>query len=43
MAIECMVKSGAKGANVVVDGMEIFYPSINYWDLDGFVKEVLSA
>jgi hypothetical protein len=43
LAIECMVKVGEKGANVVVDGMEIFYPSINYWDLDGFVKEVLSA
>jgi len=43
VAIEFRETEGIKGANIVVDGAEIFYPGIEYWDLDGFVKGVLSA
>lgn len=31
------------GARITVNGAEIFYPGIDYWDLDGFVKGVLTA
>jgi len=31
------------GTRFIIDGVEQFYPDIDYWDLDGFVKGVLSA
>lgn len=43
IAIEYREDGGKKGSNIVVDGNEIFYPDIDYWDLEGFVKGVLSA
>ncbi|NZD61989.1 SIR2 family protein [Rhizobium sp. WYCCWR 11290] len=43
VAIEFHEAAGVKGANIIVDGAEVFHPDINYWDLDGFVEGVLSA
>lgn len=43
LAIEFREQLGVKGSNVIVDGQEIFYPGIDYWDVEGFVKGVLSA
>lgn len=43
VAIEYREESGVKGANIIVEGNEIFFPDIDYWDLEGFVKGVLSA
>ena len=36
-------EAGIVGSRIVVNGAELFYPGISYWDLDGFVKGVLSA
>lgn len=43
IAAEFYENSGTAGARFIIDGAEIFYPSVDYWDLDGFVKGVLSA
>lgn len=36
-------EAGTDGARFIIDGAEIFYPGVDYWDLDGFVRGVLSA
>ena len=43
IAAEFHEEAGTEGARFIIDGAEIFYPGINYWDLDGFVNGVLSA
>lgn len=43
IAAEFREEAGTSGACFIVDGAEIFYPGVDYWDLDGFVKGVLSA
>lgn len=43
IAAEFHEESGAAGARFIFDGAEKFYPGVDYWDLDGFVKGVLSA
>ena len=43
IAIQSCEKSGAQGSSVIVNGSEIFYPDIAYWDLENFVKGVLVA
>ncbi|WP_072010390.1 SIR2 family protein [Pantoea sp. NGS-ED-1003] len=43
IAAEFHKKDGVVGACFIIDGIEVFYPGIDYWDLDGFVKGVLSA
>ncbi|MGX4971813.1 SIR2 family protein [Enterobacter kobei] len=43
IAAEYREESGTSGACFIIDGAEIFYPGVNYWDLDGFVKGVLSV
>jgi hypothetical protein len=43
VAVEYGEEAGVEGANIVVEGIEKFYPGIDYWDLGGFVKGVLSA
>ncbi|ROP63083.1 SIR2-like protein [Enterobacter sp. BIGb0383] len=43
IAVEFCEEDGTKGARFIIDGAEIFYPSIDYWDLEGFVKGVLSV
>lgn len=42
-AIEFSVKNGQNGTNFILDGINIFYPNLDYWDLDGFVQGVLTA
>lgn len=36
-------EAGADGTRFIIDGAEKFYPGIDYWDLDGFVRGVLTA
>lgn len=36
-------EAGMSGTRFIIDGAEIFYPGIDYWDLDGFVKGVLPS
>lgn len=43
IAAEFREEDGIAGASFIIDGAEIFYPGVDYWDLDGFVKGVLSA
>jgi hypothetical protein len=43
IAIEFQCNSGNNGSNIVFEGVESFYPDIDYWDLEGFVKGVLSS
>ncbi|WP_333703305.1 SIR2 family protein [Sphingobium yanoikuyae] len=43
VAIEYHADAGVKGSNIIVDGREEFHPEIDYWDLEGFIKGVLSA
>lgn len=43
IAIEMGEQMGVKGSNIIIDGNIIFYPDVDYWDLEGFVKGVLSA
>lgn len=43
VAIEFRDAEGVEGANVIVDGAEVFYPDVDFWDLGGFVNGVLSA
>ena len=43
IAAEFREKAGALGTCFIIDGTEIFYPGVDYWDLDGFVKGVLSV
>lgn len=43
IAAEFHEEAGLAGVRFIVDGEEIFYPDIDYWDLKGFVKGVLSA
>lgn len=43
IATEFHEEDGKSGSRFIIDGAEIFYPDIDYWDLDGFVKGVLSA
>lgn len=43
IAAEFCEENGIAGARFIVDGAEVFYPGVDYWDLDGFVKGVLSA
>ncbi|MFT4131927.1 SIR2 family protein [Labrys sp. (in: a-proteobacteria)] len=43
VAAEFREEGGTAGARFIIDGAEIFYPSVDYWDLGGFVKGVLSA
>jgi hypothetical protein len=42
IAAEFREEAGNVGSCIIVDGAEIFYPGVDYWDLDGFVKGVLS-
>lgn len=39
IAAEFREEAGTSGACFIIDGAEIFYPGVDYWDLDGFVKE----
>jgi hypothetical protein len=43
IAAELYEEDGAVGTRFIIEGSELFYPGINYWDLDEFVKGVLSA
>lgn len=43
IAAEFHDDSGIFGTRFIINGAEIFYPDLDYWDLDGFVKGVLSA
>lgn len=43
IAAEFREYAGISGTFFIIDGEDIFYPSIEYWDIDGFVKGVLSA
>ena len=43
IAAEFHSDAGTAGARFIVDGNEIFFPSVDYWDLKGFVEGVLSA
>lgn len=43
IAAELHEEAGVAGTRFIIDGGEIFYPGIDYWDLNGFVKGVLSA
>lgn len=43
IAAEFHSDAGTTGARFIVDGNEIFFPSVDYWDLKGFVEGVLSA
>lgn len=43
IAAEFQQEGDTVGTRFIIDGAEKFYPDINYWDLDGFVKGVLSA
>ncbi|MGK0602241.1 SIR2 family protein [Yokenella regensburgei] len=43
IAAEFHNDTGTAGARFIVDGSEIFYPGVDYWDLKGFVEGVLSA
>lgn len=43
VAAEFHEHGGIAGACFIIDGQEIFYPEVNYWDLDEFVKGVLLA
>ncbi|KAB1494822.1 SIR2 family protein [Serratia proteamaculans] len=43
IAAEFCEEAGSSGACFIVGGAEIFYPGVDYWDLDGFVKGVLSV
>ena len=43
VAIEYGSEASVDGTKVIVEGVEIFYPDVSYWDLDGFIAGVLSA
>ncbi|TKK12365.1 SIR2 family protein [Enterobacter cancerogenus] len=43
IAAEFYEEAGTKGARFIVNGKETFFPGVHYWDLEGFVKGVLSA
>jgi len=43
VAAEFHEEVGVAGARFIIDGVEVFYPGIDYWDLNGFVEGVLSA
>lgn len=43
VAAEYCQDSGIAGSRFIIEGAEIFYPGIDYWDLGGFVKGVLST
>lgn len=43
IAAEFQEVAGTPGTGFIVDGAELFYPGIDYWDLDGFVRGVLSV
>ena len=43
IAIEHGGKDNDGGSSVIIDGGEVFYPDIDYWDLEGLVKGVLEA
>ncbi|WP_273838112.1 SIR2 family protein [Providencia rettgeri] len=43
IAAEFHNSTGTAGVCFIVDGNEIFYPGVDYWDLKGFVEGVLSA
>ncbi|WP_203566175.1 SIR2 family protein [Aurantimonas aggregata] len=40
LAAEFHEEDGVSGTRFIIDGAEIFYPAIDYWDLDGFVRGV---
>lgn len=42
IAAEFREENGSGGTCFIVDGLELFFPDVDYWDLDGFVKGVLS-
>ncbi|MGO7175357.1 SIR2 family protein [Rhizobium ruizarguesonis] len=43
IAAEFSEQGGQTGSKIVIESAEFFYPDVNYWDLDGFVEEVLKA
>lgn len=43
IAAEFHEENGAAGARFIIDGAAIFYPGVDYWDIDGFVRGVLST
>ncbi|MEM5473861.1 SIR2 family protein [Hoeflea sp. AS60] len=43
VAIEYREVAEVQGANIIFEGNEFFSADIDYWDLEGFVKGVLSA
>lgn len=43
IAIESAERSGIKGSCVIADGVEHFFPGVDYWDVEGFVNGVLIA
>jgi hypothetical protein len=43
IAAEFHEKAGAIGTRFIINREELFFPNVNYWDLDGFVNGVLSA
>lgn len=43
VAIEFAEEKAVKGTRFIVDGAESFHADLDYWDLEGFVKGVLSA
>lgn len=43
IAAEFHCEADVDGTRFIIDGAEKFYPGIDYWDLDGFVRGVLTA
>jgi len=43
IAAEFHSEAGVDGTRFIIDRAEKFYPGIDYWDLDGFVRGVLTA
>lgn len=43
IAAEFQEVAGISGTGFIIDGAESFFPSVAYWDLDGFVRGVLEA
>lgn len=43
IAAECHREDEIVGTRFIIGGTEKFFPNIDYWDVDGFVKGVLSA
>lgn len=43
IAAEYSEKDGQVGSGLIIEGAELFYPDVDYWDLGGFVEGVLKV